>query len=184
MGFQRNFFEYIYKTQTLNCREFVLLPGKKRNFYILGIQPSFSYGNSTKLDCETIVPHTSEATITFAVLKYQPSKYFFEKVTSHFWSWPLDFDVEVYVYADDVIQFHQPLIMRCLRWHRHNHHHCVCVQSKWEQLCVLPWSASCIVELWVNCRWRHQHKHTLPHRDLKVKIVLKLVCNSYSSVQL
>ena len=78
----------------------------------------------------------------------------------------------VYVYAEDVIQFHQLLLVGCLRWRRHNHHHCVCVQSNCEQVCALRWSASCVVELWVgNCRWHQQHKHTLPHRHLKVKSV-------------
>ena len=82
--------------------------------------------------------------------------------------------MEVYVYADDVIRFHHPLVVRCLRWRRHNHRHSVCVQSDCKQVCALSWSASFVVELWVgNCRWRHQHKHTLPRQDLKVKSVRK-----------
>ena len=71
-------------------------------------------------------------------------------------------------------RWHHPIsskhVVKCLRWCRHNYHHFVCVQSHCKQVCALHWSASCIVELWVgNCRWCHQHKHTLPHRDLKVK---------------
>ena len=32
---------------------------------------------------------------------------------------------------------HQPLVVRCLRWCRHNYHHCVCVQSDSEQVGVV-----------------------------------------------